>query len=522
MSAETINESLNVCKYLGVERKVKIVEGEVVLPDIKPDILSIVRMKGRVCIHHVSAEENKVNIDGTICINVIYIADDEMNTHRGVSYEMDFSDTIHFPNVTTESIIRLKYEVGNLEYKVMNGRKIAIKVPLIFNVKAFQNCDINIVKGITDDNDMEVQKTNCNVCSMIMTANTQIELKENVQLDDNSLPIGEILDCDFSIIHKEYKLSYNKILAKADALVKIIYAADNENQDIESFETTLPLMGIIDMDGINENDKMKLDYILKSFWVKPVYQDLQANCISVEIIADVNAHVFDSQEIELITDFYTPSATLNAEIEQNSIVKNMIDNEETIEISQTLVVPELSNTKILNISGDVTINERNILNGKIAITGNINIYVLYTKVSNHLMESKKLELPFQQVIKMDDMIQNMEPLLHLEIDNINYSIAGENQLQVTIKMLLSVLADTEENINSISKLEISNEQVPSMPSMVIYYVKPGDTLWNIAKNFRNRVEYIKDFNELKEDTIYPGQRLLIPKLVTNNVKNMMM
>ena len=298
MNAETINESIHVCKYLGSERKQKTIDGEVILPDIKPDILSIVKMEGRLCINQLKLEEDRIGIEGTICFQVIYIADDDINSQRGVNYEIDFSEAINFPGVSSDSIIRLKYDVGNVEYKVMNGRKIAIKVPVVFYVKVFNNCDINIVKGITNDEDMEVQKMTSRICSQVMVGNAQIDMKENVQLDDHNSPIGEILDCDLNIINKEYKLSYNKILAKADAKVKIIYTADNEDQNVESFETTLPLMGIIDMDGVDDSKNIKLDYILKSFWVKPVYQDLQANCISVEITADVNAFVYDDNDVE--------------------------------------------------------------------------------------------------------------------------------------------------------------------------------------------------------------------------------
>lgn len=522
MSTETINETINVCKYLGSEKKSRMIEGEVVLPDIKPDILSVVKMKGRVCINRLIPDEGNVNIEGTICFNVIYIADDDMNSQRAVNYEVNFSEAMNFIGVTPNSIIRLKYDIGNLEYKVMNGRKIAIKVPIVFYAKAFNNCDISIVKGITNDDDMEVQKMTSKICSQVIVGNTQIDMKENVQLNAHNLSIGEILDCDLSIINKEYKLSYNKILAKADAKVRITYTADNEDQTIESFNATLPLMGIIDLDGVDDDKKIKLDYMVKSFLVKPVYQDLQANCISVEILADINAYVYDDNDIELITDFYTPNVVLKGEMESNHVLKNMIDSDESFEITQTLVVPELNNTRILNISGDVTLNEKNILNGKIAITGNIDVYVLFTKVSNHLLESKKLELPFQQVIKIDNITQGMEPLVHLEIEDIEYSLAGENQIQVTIQLSVSILADVEENINSISKLEISDEVVPTMPSMVIYYVKPGDTLWNIAKSFRNKVEDIKKFNELKDDVIYSGQRLLIPKLIPSTANSSIM
>ena len=50
MCAETINETINVCKYVGSARKSSNVEGDVILQDIKPDILSIVRVTRDLCV----------------------------------------------------------------------------------------------------------------------------------------------------------------------------------------------------------------------------------------------------------------------------------------------------------------------------------------------------------------------------------------------------------------------------------------------------------------------------------------
>jgi len=47
----------------------------------------------------------------------------------------------------------------------------------------------------------------------------------------------------------------------------------------------------------------------------------------------------------------------------------------------------------------------------------------------------------------------------------------------------------------------------------LYFVKPGDTLWEIAKCYRVPLALLKSVNKLENpDLIYPGQRLLIPNV----------
>lgn len=522
MCAETINETINVCKYVGHERKNSFIEGEVILQDIKPDILSIVRVTRETCINRKKVEDGKIRIDGTLDVCIVYVADDDTNSLRGMSSKIDFSDVIDLGGINENSIIRLKYQVGSAEYKVINGRKVAIKVPITFDIKAFNNCDINIVKGIMNDEEMQTQKVTQNICSPILQNSSNVELKENIKLDECNSPIGEILNCSFCITNKEYKLSYNKVLAKAEAKVKIVYVADNERQNVETFETLIPVMGFVDVDGVNENSVVSIDYDVNNYCIRPTYQDMQSNAISVEADIEITVFSFDKEEIELITDFYMPSSIINIESQKNSVVKDFIDIDENIEISQTLVVPELDNTTILGIDGICNINERNVLNGKLAITGNIDINVLYAKNDSRMIENKKLELPIQQVIKIENLTNDMEPLINVNIENVEYMQNGENQIQVKFKLTVTVVGDREDDINSVTNLEISNEDVPQMPSMVVYFVKTGDTLWNIAKSFRSTVDYIKEINELKDDNIYPGQRLIIPRLQMNVPSNPLM
>ncbi|HHT63934.1 MAG: LysM peptidoglycan-binding domain-containing protein [Bacillota bacterium] len=50
----------------------------------------------------------------------------------------------------------------------------------------------------------------------------------------------------------------------------------------------------------------------------------------------------------------------------------------------------------------------------------------------------------------------------------------------------------------------------SPPEAIIYTVRPGDTLFTIARRFDTYVQNLIDFNYLEEpDLIFPGQQLVV-------------
>ena len=89
------------------------------------------------------------------------------------------------------------------------------------------------------------------------------------------LPLYELnVVIDVKIINKETKISYNKVLVKADASVKIMYRT--EDNRICTTSNLIPIMGFIDMpdvtdesmcnvkDGVTANNLLEtIKYIIK-------------------------------------------------------------------------------------------------------------------------------------------------------------------------------------------------------------------------------------------------------------------
>ena len=77
------------------------------------------------------------------------------------------------------------------------------------------------------------------VNSLVGMGSTRIDAKETIAIDaiDN---LAEILKLSMDIGNKDIKMSYNKILTKAEANIKIIYLTeDNRIKKIENKECTV-------------------------------------------------------------------------------------------------------------------------------------------------------------------------------------------------------------------------------------------------------------------------------------------
>ena len=99
----------------------------------------------------------------------------------------------------------------------------------------------------------------------------------------------------------------------------------------------------------------------------------------------------------------------------------------------------------------------------------------------------------------------------LTVKNCKYSLKGEEvSLEIEIGIDNNSLINKE--ISYISKLQEKEENCKSDYNMFLYFVKSGDTIWNIAKKFKVSMQDVIDMNNLENpDKINVGDKLYIMK-----------
>ena len=220
MVLDTIKEKICVNKIVATKKEVIFVEGDMIVPDSKPDILNTICTSGVVCIYKKEILEGRVKLEGSINTYIMYMADDSDDKVRGLATNLDFMESISIPNCKEGMTCKLNASLKSIEARVINGRKVGIKAAVEVKINIYENEEVEIINDIQGNNDLQILKEDVKVNSLLGVGETKIYTKENISID-NIDNLAEILKASVVICGKDTKISYNKILTKAEAEIKI-------------------------------------------------------------------------------------------------------------------------------------------------------------------------------------------------------------------------------------------------------------------------------------------------------------
>ena len=222
---DAVKETLSINKVVGRKTFQITVTGDSIIPDVKPDILSEIATSGNVCVYKKEILENKIRLDGNVNIYLMYLADGETEGIRAFNTSIDFTEILDFAGVDGQMNLDEKVIIKKIECKILNGRKVSFKIMLEVEANVFMNEREQMIKEIMGVDDLQTQVVSLKINSLIGQNLAKASAKETITVDSTD-NVAEILAVSFNLINKDTKVSYNKVLAKADVAVKIIYLTD--------------------------------------------------------------------------------------------------------------------------------------------------------------------------------------------------------------------------------------------------------------------------------------------------------
>ncbi len=506
MLVEANKETLCINQIIGQKTDAAIIEEDFVVPDIKPDILNTISTSGTVCTYKKEIMDGKIKIEGSINAYVIYIADDDESQIRSMNTSLDFSQTLDFKDLKVGMTVQSNIGIKSIECRVLNGRKINVRAILDIDLKAYSNEELEFMKEIQDIPDIQLLQENFTINSLLGIGNTKVYAKDTVVID-NIDELAEIMKVNVEIQNQETKISYNKILIKAEQAIKIMYLTTDNR--VCTKKAIIPIMGFIDMQDVTDESICNVKYEIKNILIKP--NSIEEHSIYVEIENEVTAAVYQNKELNIIQDLYSPSTNLTY---KQKIIKTM-SQKNTIKdicpIRESQAIPEIGSSKIYDVDIKPYITNQTIISDRISYKGEIELKFIYGMENSIKLEAKTIIVPFEYNVNTPGITNNSKIDTQLEIGMQDFVIMPDQNIDIKIDVQFIVDTFKNEEISVIQEINTNENRENERYSVIIYFIKPGDTLWKIAKRFRSTVEAISTLNGIEnENNLQIGEQLFIP------------
>lgn len=513
MEVEVSKENLCINKLVCEKKELVFVEEDMIVPDSKPDILNTINLSGNVCVCKKEVMDDKVRIDGTINTYIMYLPDSKEDNLRGLTANIDFSQSIAIPGCREGMTAITCVTVKDMECKVLNGRKINVKVGLEVNIKLYSNENVDIINQINNIENVQILEKDFRINSLIGSGSTRIYAKETFGIDAQD-ELAEVLKTEINLVDSDIKLSYNKVLTKSEADVKIMYLT--EDNRINTVTGRIPVVGFIDMQDISEDNICNVNYEMKNLEVRP--NPTEEHTIYVEIELEAMCMAFEKKELKIIQDLYSP--TMNMEFSQRKLTTSAdkIVKNKNFTVTSKTNISDLQEGNLLDVEVRSVINKEKITTSKIIYEGELILNFIFVQESNSV-SSKISKIPFDFSVDNPTSSEQINIDTRGMINNQKFDVKTGGDVECNIDMEFSIEISQNTNITIIDNIEAQENRDINMEydSLILYIIQPGDTLWIIAKKFRSTVDEIARMNGIeKPDVIYAGNKLYIPKFNYRN------
>jgi len=505
MSVSLNKEELNLSKFIARDSFTAWIEQEVLVPDIKPDVMKIIKVEAIPYIEETNISDGTIKVSGRINYYILYRSM-ENGGLRGITVEYPFAQTINTSLVKTGMYVDIEAIARNIIYSLPNERKIMLKTEIVFKYTITDMTKIPVPITINDGDNIEFKVGQDVFNNVIDIKRESLDINEEIVLPEDIGTIDEIVKVSARITNTDYKISYNKILVKGDLDLQILYIKSDENAMIGTYKTTVPFAGMVEFDNISDSYKFNIKYCLQNLEI--TLNGTDNNMISVNGALMVRTIMYEEKDISHISDFYSTNKNLVYDHEDVAVIKNKSEIQKEIQIRERIGEVEDGN-RIIDYQVDTNSLNFSVSGGNLYLNGSIKVPVIFQNINSGAVDSKTYEIVTENTIPLGRDIPQDNVSIDIDVDKKDVSIVGNNvEANITLKVTIGM-----ENIDNITMINDINEQdinESDFDSMYIYIVKKGDTLWDIAKKYKTTVSKIANVNNINDESkIEIGQKILL-------------
>jgi hypothetical protein len=488
--------------------------------DSKPDIDQVITGQGEVKVNDIRAMNGKLMVKGALAFNVLYLSEGDQKPVHNLSGEIPFDEIINMDVNCSDDEPVVKWDLEDLTTGLINSRKLSVKAIVGLYVTVEDLYDEETAVMVEGSEDVQCINKKIEVTDVAINKKDTYRIKDEIVLPANKGNVSSLLFSDIGLSNVEVRLMDDRFTVKGEIPVFVLYSSNDEENPIEYYETELPFSGTIDCNGCTEDmiEDISFTVLNKNLEIKPDV-DGEERVLDLEVILELGIKVYEVEEPEVLYDVYCPSKEIKPVVRKATYENLVVKNNSKYRIADRISV-EANQPKLLQIchaNGGIKLDDIALEGNGLAVDGVIEVDILYISEDDRRpLNSLKGAIPFSQVIELKGMKQESNYEIKPSIDQLSVMMLDSEEIEVKATINLNTIVFdliSEPIITDIEVADLDMNKIQSMPGIIGYVVKKGDSLWNIAKKYYTTMSDIMAINNLEDDKVKEGDKLIILKKV---------
>lgn len=484
------------------------------VPDSKRDVQRVIAGEGTIKIADIKVSDGYVKVLGKVEFQVLYVGEGLEASLSSMSGKLPFEENIYVENPS--GIYGMKNSRVDLQVLMIHSRKLRIKAMIELEVESEKQTVEFLPVDVEDRDSIFKKYRNLDLLKLHMSKRDTYRIKEEIILPESKECIGTILWSDITNRKLDSKLVEDELEILGELLVFCFY--ESPDGKLDWIERSVPYQGKIECYGANEKMYHQLQGDLEEIGTDiRMDEDGEVRIIGIEGTLKLKVAVYEEESLEILEDVYSLGEQCRLEKKEVCYEQLILQNHSKCKVVQKLSLPELRNDilQVCHSSGNLQIDHIEMEEEGLQVEGVLHIQFLYVKANDEIpFEMWCGMVPFSHIIECKTLNEDTKYQIMGLLEQVNVNLLGGNEVEVKASLAFQCFFRKEVKENMISDLElekINMQEVEKRPGVIGYIVKEGDDVWELAKKYHTTMDAICKINELEDEKLKVGDRILIFK-----------
>ncbi len=487
------------------------------IPDSKEDIEKIISKSGYIILEEVISEEGKVKVVGTVEFKVLYKTVGEKPDVEVFEGYIPFEDQVNVDGMTRVNPADSQCRLEDLTVSMINSRKLEVRGLIGNGVSVYEEEKVNCATDLENGQGIDCLYENIVMTETVISKHDVFKIKEEIEIPQNKPNIRCIVWSSVELRNMDIKPQEDKICIRGEVEIFVIYKGQEEHLPVQYLFSVRTISKEIECQGAGEDMILDVEACLGKgdVAIRPD-SDGEERIIGVDYSVDMNIKMYQDNEVKILSDMYSPQVDIQPEKRLFKYENLLIRNSAKAKINHRKRISDEKSKllQICHIYGNVDIDDISIVEKHVHIMGVVKACILYISTGDDPMSCMEVDIPFEYTVDAVPMCDKDSIRILPSIDQLSANLISGEEIEIKAQVNLGISIFAKGSLDVITDMSISEidyDKKGSMPGIVGYIVKEGDTIWSVARKYYATTESIRSINNLDSDNLRAGDRLIIVK-----------